>query len=33
MSAARDVRGIKRVHQFDKVEMVKFIPPEASGRS
>ena len=25
MSAGRDVRGIKRGHQFDKVEMVKFV--------
>ena len=30
MSAGRDVRGIKRVHQFDKVELVKFVEPEAS---
>lgn len=30
MSSGRDVRGIKRVHQFDKVEMVKFVPPETS---
>jgi seryl-tRNA synthetase len=30
-SAGRDVRGIKRVYQFDKVEMVKFVTPEASG--
>jgi len=30
MSAGRDVRGIKRVHQFDKVEMVKFVRPETS---
>ncbi|HUG15143.1 MAG TPA: serine--tRNA ligase [Thermomicrobiales bacterium] len=29
-SAGRDVRGIKRVYQFDKVEMVKFVEPEAS---
>jgi seryl-tRNA synthetase len=27
MSAGRDVRGIKRGHQFDKVEMVKFVRP------
>ena len=27
MSAGRDVRGIKRGHQFDKVEMVKFVEP------
>ena len=30
MSAGRDVRGIKRGHQFDKVEMVKFVRPESS---
>jgi len=30
MSAGRDVRGIKRVHQFDKVEMYKFTTPEKS---
>lgn len=30
MSAGRDVRGIKRVYQFDKVEMVKFCIPETS---
>ena len=27
MSAGRDVRGIKRGHQFDKVELVKFVEP------
>ncbi len=27
MSAGRDVRGIKRGHQFDKVEMYKYYPP------
>src|SRR6202795_3702551 len=32
MSAGRDVRGIKRGHQFDKVEMVKFVAPETSDR-
>jgi seryl-tRNA synthetase len=32
MSAGRDVRGIKRGHQFDKVEMVKFVRPETSDR-
>ena len=32
MSAGRDVRGIKRGHQFDKVEMVKFVRPEESDR-
>jgi seryl-tRNA synthetase len=30
MSAGRDVRGIKRGHQFDKVEMYKFCEPERS---
>lgn len=30
MSAGRDVRGIKRGHQFDKVEMYKFCLPEHS---
>jgi seryl-tRNA synthetase len=30
MSAGRDVRGIKRGHQFDKVEMYKFVLPETS---
>jgi seryl-tRNA synthetase len=30
MSAGRDVRGIKRLHQFDKVEMYKFTAPESS---
>ena len=30
VSAGRDVRGIKRVHQFDKVEMYKFVPPGTS---
>lgn len=30
MSSGRDVRGIKRGHQFDKVEMVKFVRPETS---
>jgi seryl-tRNA synthetase len=34
MSAGRDVRGIKRGHQFDKVEMVKIVEgdPEVSER-
>jgi len=27
VSAGKDVRGIKRVHQFQKVEMVKFVEP------
>jgi seryl-tRNA synthetase len=30
MSAGRDVRGIKRGHQFDKVEMYKFVSPDSS---
>lgn len=30
MSAGRDTRGIKRVHQFEKVEMYKFTAPETS---
>ena len=30
MSAGRDVRGIKRGHQFDKVEMVKLVRPTTS---
>jgi seryl-tRNA synthetase len=32
MSAGRDVRGIKRGHQFDKVELVKFTRPADSDR-
>ena len=32
VSAGKDVRGIKRVHQFQKVEMVKFVEP-ANGRT
>jgi seryl-tRNA synthetase len=32
MSAGRDVRGIKRGHQFDKVEMYSFSKPEESDR-
>jgi seryl-tRNA synthetase len=34
MSAGRDVRGIKRGHQFDKVEMVKIVPgdPQVSDQ-
>jgi seryl-tRNA synthetase len=32
MSAGRDVRGIKRGHQFDKVEMYTFSKPEDSDR-
>ncbi len=30
MSAGRDIRGIKRGHQFDKVEIYKFTEPEKS---
>lgn len=30
-SAGRDVRGIKRLFQFDKIEMVKFVTPEQSA--
>lgn len=30
ISAGRDVRGIKRGYQFDKVEMVKFVHPDTS---
>jgi seryl-tRNA synthetase len=29
-SAGRDVRGIKRVHQFEKVEMFRYVEPESS---
>ncbi len=29
-AAGRDTRGIQRVHQFDKVELVKFVLPEES---
>lgn len=31
ISAGRDVRGIKRVYQFAKVEMVKFVHPDVSA--
>ena len=31
MSAGRDVRGIKRGHQFDKVELYTFCAPDESG--
>jgi seryl-tRNA synthetase len=31
MSAGKDTRGIKRGHQFDKVEMYKFTEPETSA--
>ena len=30
-AAGRDTRGIKRVHQFDKVELYKLVKPEQSG--
>jgi len=30
MSAGKDVRGLKRGHQFDKVELVKLVTPETS---
>ena len=30
MSAGKDTRGIKRGHQFDKVELYKFVEPENS---
>ena len=33
MSAGRDVRGIKRGHQFDKVELVKFVHPDTSDEA
>jgi seryl-tRNA synthetase len=32
MAAGKDTRGIKRGHQFDKVEMYKFVEPETSDR-
>ncbi len=31
MSAGKDTRGIKRGHQFDKVELYKFVTPETSN--
>ncbi|MBI4300299.1 MAG: serine--tRNA ligase [Chloroflexi bacterium] len=33
MSAGRDVRGLKRGHQFDKVEMYKFVEPHQSSEA
>jgi seryl-tRNA synthetase len=30
-AAGRDTRGLLRVHQFDKVEMVKFVAPDTSA--
>jgi seryl-tRNA synthetase len=32
MAAGKDTRGIKRGHQFDKVELYKFVEPETSIR-
>lgn len=32
-AAGRDTRGIKRVHQFEKVEMFRFVEPGESGRA
>ena len=32
-AAGRDTRGIKRVHQFEKVEMYKLVEPEESGEA
>ena len=29
-AAGKDTRGIQRIHQFDKVEMVKFVEPSTS---
>ena len=31
-AAGKDTRGIKRVHQFDKVELYKLVEPESSGQ-
>jgi seryl-tRNA synthetase len=31
-SHGRDVRGLNRVHQFNKIELVKFVEPETSDR-
>ena len=33
MSAGKDTRGIKRGHQFDKVELYKFTEPSHSGEA
>ncbi|HMU41098.1 MAG TPA: serine--tRNA ligase [Pseudomonadota bacterium] len=33
MAAGRDTRGMKRGHQFDKVEMVQFVRPEDSKQA
>ena len=32
-AAGRDVRGIKRVHQFEKVEMFRFVEPEEGNEA
>ena len=32
-AAGRDTRGIKRVHQFNKVEMYQFVEPESSAEA
>ena len=32
MAAGKDTRGIKRGHQFDKVELYKFVEPETSAQ-
>jgi seryl-tRNA synthetase len=31
-AAGKDTRGLLRVHEFDKVELVRFVTPDASGR-
>ncbi len=31
-AAGKDTRGLLRVHEFDKVELVRFVTPEASAR-
>ena len=33
LAAGRDTRGMKRGHQFDKVEMVQFVRPEESAKA
>src|SRR3972149_11485373 len=33
MAAGRDTRGLKRGHQFDKVELYKFTTPESSDQA
>ncbi len=32
-SYGKDTRGLQRLHQFNKVEMVRFVEPEGSGRA